>query len=976
MHHQPSAEGTANTLYSAWTPINNRTSNQQLFEERVNLVLHWFDLWTDRQRKHFLQMLLSRCANSQLRSCRDWLTQAVPMTNVDFTSVLPRFLSLYVMSFLNPRDLCSAAQVSWHWRVLAEQDCLWSARCVRRGWFLPYRPGDKEYGGWKGHYVSCVSTLDWLTPREAAHTYGTLNLPCPGEREEEEERRRERRIRWSVRERLEEQKRASLRSRPPWRRPGGTVVNRAQGGKQVPGGQRSTRSSTGLSDRTRHLCLSSDDLTPVVSLKLTPALTLDKTHVRSQVTVRPRAPHPSSETPPLLLLLSNRISAYELVLSGVKAGVLVVLYDHRGTLQALLSQAERALGGQRAERLGVLAPGGTEEITLLQGCKVTERSVLSPDLRDFWEKLCGWVIPPEEGGGLDIFCPLAASGGWIDPTRTQIINANWQHYLTCPPCLSHPVSARGVLLLHCLQTLTGLEVWAPTGMSSGCFQNILSEWSCSEGGGARVRVLGACRAPAQRYLCEEVLQGWAWQAQWLEEALGFLRTRLGPQLPQLSLDTRGRALGQFLCEALAVEQLILSKELTEALTEGLTALAAEQTTRPVEFLCLFLKRWKEGRNVSNGGEERGREEGGEGEVIGERSPAPVFLTERGIPGIPQEWRCAVAIELYNSEKVYVKRLEAVRRVYHDPLLSALQSNRAIISSAHVDMILTPVTYILDINRVFLSELGSRLHQWAADQCVGDVWVKFCSKLRQYTNYLQNYPTAIRTIDKCREMNPAFRAFLKRHDRTLDTHMLSLQELLLCPAWRVEEYVTLVQALSLHTLAQHPDHTHLTAALDSLTRHRDFIRKLKRNSEKDMRMQEVQRMIQGCPNLCEGNRQLITNQDAALLKCPSDDITVSLRVYEHVSDVGLFLFNDALVLTQKRVCHLPFTHSRCDTHTFLASVSLHSLTVREITDTRYVSNGFVLEGPSRRWVCAVERQDDRERFLGALRSAVHASITDT
>uniref|UniRef100_A0A8K9XG02 Coiled-coil domain containing 28A n=1 Tax=Oncorhynchus mykiss TaxID=8022 RepID=A0A8K9XG02_ONCMY len=177
-----------------------------LFEERTTLVLHWFDLWTDRQRKLFLQPLLSQCTRSQLKSCRDWLMQIVPVTRVDFTSVLPRFLSLYVMSFLTPLDLCSAAQVSWHWRVLAEQDCLWSVRCVRRGWFLPYNPGDREYGGWKSHYVSCVSTLDWLTPREAAQTYGTLNMPCSGEREEEEERRRERRIRQTIRERVVEQK--------------------------------------------------------------------------------------------------------------------------------------------------------------------------------------------------------------------------------------------------------------------------------------------------------------------------------------------------------------------------------------------------------------------------------------------------------------------------------------------------------------------------------------------------------------------------------------------------------------------------------------------------------------------------------------------------------------------------------------------------------------------------------------------------
>lgn len=55
------------------------------------------------------------------RYCRDFLVETLPVTRVDFTAVLPRFLSLYVMSFLSPCELCSAAQVSWHWRVLAEQ---------------------------------------------------------------------------------------------------------------------------------------------------------------------------------------------------------------------------------------------------------------------------------------------------------------------------------------------------------------------------------------------------------------------------------------------------------------------------------------------------------------------------------------------------------------------------------------------------------------------------------------------------------------------------------------------------------------------------------------------------------------------------------------------------------------------------------------------------------------------------------------
>lgn len=55
------------------------------------------------------------------RFTRDWFTEVIPITKLDFTTVLPRFISLYIFSFLNPKELCIAAQVSWHWKFLAEQ---------------------------------------------------------------------------------------------------------------------------------------------------------------------------------------------------------------------------------------------------------------------------------------------------------------------------------------------------------------------------------------------------------------------------------------------------------------------------------------------------------------------------------------------------------------------------------------------------------------------------------------------------------------------------------------------------------------------------------------------------------------------------------------------------------------------------------------------------------------------------------------
>ncbi|XP_074482734.1 epithelial cell-transforming sequence 2 oncogene-like isoform X2 [Sebastes fasciatus] len=843
----------ADTRFSTWTPLNDRTSNLQLFEERMNLVLHWFDLWTDRQRKHLLHSLLLRCTKSQLKYCRDLLIKTVPVTQVDFTSVLPRFLSLYVMSFLSPCDLCSAAQVSWHWRVLAEQDCLWAGRCITRGWFLPYAPGEREYGAWKNHYVSCVSTLDWLTPREAAEQYGTLNQQSTGTTEDEEERGKERMIRQMIRDKLQEEKRQSLRTRRAWgsyTKPEGARGGSTQTGRPSSGITFSSWPSLSWPPRTvasPSLCLSLDRGQPTTAAQSlervrasSPSRLNKASRALSSFTSRPAPPHTVSPlhltTPALLLLISNRIPAYELVLSGVKAGVVVVLYDHRGTLSALLTQVERAISGQRAQRLGLLAPGGTEEIHLLHSSSLSERTLLTPDHREFWEKLGGWVAPTEEGGGIDIFSPLAAS-------------------------------ASGVALIQTLSTLTGLEVRAPMGLATGSFQNILSQWSdgsvCTELSDQQPS------APALQFVCESVLQGWCRQAQWMEEALGELRGRLGPQLQRISLQARGRALGHFLWEKICLEELCVSKDLNEALTEGLAALTRQEETRPLEFLAVFLTRWSEEKQGNRGADDFS--------ITPHSSQKCVGL----IPELPQtalDWRGAAARELHHSECLYLGRLGAVLKVYQEPLTAALNSNRAILSYADIHIVLSPVTQILELNRVFQVDLQARLQQWGAEQCVGDVFVKLCSKLRVYTNYLNNYTTALRTIDKCRETKPPFRAFLKRVDRTLATHMLSLQELLLCPVWRIQEYVTLLQAMCSHTHSSHPDHTHLSSALNTLLGFREFIQKLKRNSERGELMEETQQMIQGCPKLSEGNRQLIITQDAALLRSPDEQIPDSLSTF--------------------------------------------------------------------------------------------------
>lgn len=42
-------------------------------------------------------------------------------------------LALYVLSFLEPRDLLRAAQTCRYWRVLAEDNLLWREKCREEG---------------------------------------------------------------------------------------------------------------------------------------------------------------------------------------------------------------------------------------------------------------------------------------------------------------------------------------------------------------------------------------------------------------------------------------------------------------------------------------------------------------------------------------------------------------------------------------------------------------------------------------------------------------------------------------------------------------------------------------------------------------------------------------------------------------------------------------------------------------------------
>ncbi|KAJ1058716.1 hypothetical protein K5549_008836 [Capra hircus] len=940
------------TRFSAWTPFSNKSLNRQLFQERVALISHWFDLWTNKQRQEFLFTIFLRCTKSQLRLIQDWFSERMQVAKVDFSTVLPRFISLYIFSFLNPKDLCAAAQVSWPWKFLTEQDCLWMPKCIKFGWFLPYMPTDNEYGAWKHHYIACVSNLDWLTPREAAAVYGTLNEPKT-ENEELQERQRERCLRKIIWEKIALHKKELFKVRPPW--VSGTHCSRLFKSKCQPRLSQTARDRVGLHETLeKQLVLSSLESLPKRS-NISGCHSYPLLSKKNWRGVYKNDSSSSKALQPHFILISSRIPAYEMVANSVRAGIISVVYEHSGlTLETLLYLIEKALDGQMAQSVGIFSDGDSREINLLQGYKIGIKNLLRPEVRDFWEKLGSYVAPEEEGGHVDLFVPLGASEA-------------------------------GIEVLSQLSQLTGTLFTAPTGIATGSYQHLLSDW------------LGRQweTSPPSIYFSESKLQTWSSLTDFLEDTLKSVRKQLSPLFKELQKNVSGRMIGQFVFDTMSVANILNNQEIVQALADGLIELSKENSDNPLEFLSYFLlkKCSKKSKHF-------------EGNVILTKSDPKtthsLFTKERDViednpqdtkPSLSKndpnfellvklerklqldsaEKRTRVIRELLQSERRYVQMLEIVRDVYVRPLRAALSSNRAILSAANIQIMFSDILQILCLNRRFLDDLRDRLQEWGPAHGVGEIFIKFGSQLNTYTNFFNNYPVVLKTIEKCREMIPAFRAFLKRHDKTIVTNMLSLQELLLYPSRRFEEYIHLLYALRLHTPAEHIDRGNLTIATDQIKNYKGYIDQMKRNISMKDHLLDIQRLIWGCPTLSEANRYLIRVQDVAQLHCCDEDISFYLRLYEHTCDLSLFLFNDALLVSSRGTSHTPFERTSKSTYQFIASVALHRLIIEDIPDSKFIKNAFILQGPKHEWICATEVEDDKFLWLSVLQNAIKSSM---
>ncbi|XP_027837604.2 F-box/WD repeat-containing protein 7 [Aphis gossypii] len=93
-------------------------------------MMEWlktFTKWSNAERMLAIDMLVDECEPTQVRHM---LQLIEPQFQRDFISLLPKELALYVLSYLEPKDLLKAAQTCHSWRFLSEDNLLWREKCL------------------------------------------------------------------------------------------------------------------------------------------------------------------------------------------------------------------------------------------------------------------------------------------------------------------------------------------------------------------------------------------------------------------------------------------------------------------------------------------------------------------------------------------------------------------------------------------------------------------------------------------------------------------------------------------------------------------------------------------------------------------------------------------------------------------------------------------------------------------------------
>ncbi|NWI16715.1 ARHGA factor, partial [Crypturellus soui] len=244
----------------------------------------------------------------------------------------------------------------------------------------------------------------------------------------------------------------------------------------------------------------------------------------------------------------------------------------------------------------------------------------------------------------------------------------------------------------------------------------------------------------------------------------------------------------------------------------------------------------------------------------------------------------------DSEKNYVDALKRILEQYEKPL-SEMETK--LLSERKLKMVFYRVKEILQCHSMFQIALASRVSEWDSVEMIGDVFVASFSKsmvLDAYSEYVNNFSTAVGILKKTCATKPAFLDFLKQCQES-SPDRITLYGLMMKPIQRFPQFILLLQDMLKNTNKGHPDRLPLQMALTELETLAEKLNERKRDADQRCEIKQIAKaMNERYLNklLSSGNRYLIRTDD--MIETVYNDKGEVVKTKER----RLFMLNDVLM----------------------------------------------------------------------------------
>ncbi|XP_065668917.1 uncharacterized protein LOC100200535 isoform X2 [Hydra vulgaris] len=251
-----------------------------------------------------------------------------------------------------------------------------------------------------------------------------------------------------------------------------------------------------------------------------------------------------------------------------------------------------------------------------------------------------------------------------------------------------------------------------------------------------------------------------------------------------------------------------------------------------------------------------------------------------LPAFPSDRRSLIALEVYTTERSYVRGLEIV--VLH--FMKQIGLN-GFMDDSELKIVFGNIESILALHKEMLDELLERISNWSDSQSIGDIFLMQENKWKIYSDYCTNYDASDAFLKQRLKKKKDFETFLNMcYTNPVCLPGLTMPSYLITVIQRIPRYVLLLKDIAKRTSSDHNDFQHLKDALALMEKIASFLNEQLKQSQCQKALELLQTQITGLKAYYTPDRNLV-HEGAVCLQ-------TSKKTYQCV------LFNDLLVFAVK------------------------------------------------------------------------------